>query len=157
MIPHICSYIDTVEDLQFRCSMAMLAGAVLCLRHTLAFGQLALLVTTIGNAFEQLAHFLVVFMLFLFTFGTVAWVMYGSELTQFHSILASMQTCFNILVGAGDNFDAMDGVDSLSTSIFWNLFMLTGAVIGLNSERHSKLTMPVPVRSESRTPIYRCL
>ena len=84
-------YIDNMENLHFRCSMAMLAGAVLCLRYTLRFGQLALLVTTISNAFEALWNFLVVFMLFLFTFGTVAWVMYGSELQNFRTISPSHQ------------------------------------------------------------------
>ena len=43
-----------------------------------------------------------------------------------------MQTCFNILVGAGGDFEAMSAVDTAGTTIFWNLFMLTGAVIGLN-------------------------
>ncbi len=126
-------YFDTVEYLRFKCCMAMLTGAVLFLRHTRAFGQLSLLVQTLGNAWSALVHFMIAVMVFLVLFGTVGWFMFGNQLEQFASIARSVQTCLNILFGnSAATWEEMNRVTPHGTLIFWNGFMVLGLIITLN-------------------------
>jgi len=109
---------------------------VLCLVRTFKFyrfqPRLAIVNQTLGAAYQDLLHFLLMFLTFLLGFGVIAHILFGPEIFIFSTFAESINSIYIMMLTAAVDVASLAHVDGAMAVLFYLLFMFLVAVILLN-------------------------
>jgi len=83
--------------------------------------KLQVATATLARSATDIIHFLVVFFAIFMSFAVISHTSFGYAMYEFHSLGASLNTCFEVLMGAFD-YEAIYAVDPMVGTIWFIMF-----------------------------------
>lgn len=87
---------------------------------------------TLSTASEPLLSFMLVFGIFYVAFCSIYYLIFGSIMSEYKSMISTIESCFNILLG-GFDFNSMEEADRIYGPILFFSFMMIMVMILMNT------------------------